>query len=418
MNIQTFIQIIQWAQAVLGLCLSYFVIYTIIGAFTTRKFAPTETKHRYAVLIAARNEETVIGNLLDSIHRQDYPADKITVFVVADNCTDDTAAVARKGGAVCYERFDSEHRTKGFALQFLMQNIHRDYGKDAFDGFFIFDADNLLMPDYITRMNEAFDAGEKIVTSYRHTKNLDDNWISASYAIHWLRTVRAEHRARSFLHLATRIQGTGILIHEELLRNGWNFTSLTEDRELCAHAVGDGYRISFQYEAVFYDEQPTDLKIALRQRLRWSKGNLWVFFREGWRLVRGIFRQHGVQRFVCYDMLCIVFPSALFTVLFTLLLITLSTIAAHFRLSVLFIGLFGGFLGSWGFNMLLAAYTLIMERKRLPRMKWYRILWFIFTFPIFPIIGTITMCIALFTKVEWKPIPHVSDTKIAEMAKK
>ncbi len=412
------IKIIQCIQSLLTLCFSHFALYTVLGAFTTRKFAPTETKHRYAFLIAARNEEAVIGNLLDSIKRQHYPADKITVFVVADNCTDATASVARDGGAVCYERFDSTHRTKGYALQFLMENIHRNYGRDAFDGYFIFDADNLLNPDYVERMNEAFDAGEKIVASYRHTKNLDENWISASYGIHWLRTVRTEHRGRARLGLATRIQGTGVLLHEELLRDGWNFTSLTEDRELCAHAVADGYRISFQYDAVFYDEQPTDIKIAFRQRIRWAKGNLWVFFHEGWRLFRGIFRSRGVQRFVCYDMLMVSFPQPFFSVLLTVLLTVFSTIAAKGSIPVCLAVLFGGLGGAWLSGMLLAAYTLFMERARLPRMPWYRVLWYVLTFPSFDLIGKITMCIAAFTKVEWKPIPHTSDLKIEEMARK
>ena len=75
-----------------------------------------------------------------------------------------------------------------------MKCIDRDYGVDSYEGYFIFDADNLLKGDYITRMNEAFDAGEKIVTSYRNTKNFGDNWISASYALHWMRTQRTEHR--------------------------------------------------------------------------------------------------------------------------------------------------------------------------------------------------------------------------------
>ncbi len=412
------IKIIRAVRAVLDLCFSHFALYTVLGAFTTRKFARTERLHKYAILIAARNEETVIGNLLESIRQQDYPTELITVFVVADNCTDDTAKIARAGGAVCYERFDDAHRTKGFALQFLMKNIHRDYGKDAFDGFFLFDADNLLMPDYITRMNEAFDEGERIVTSYRHTKNFDDNWISASYAIHWLRTVRTEHRGRSLLGLATRIQGTGVLLHKDFLRDGWNFTSLTEDRELCAHAVADGERISFCFDAVFYDEQPTDLKIAFRQRLRWSKGNLWVFFHEGKRLLKGIFKTRGLQKFVCYDMLSITFPQPLFSVILSVLLAIFCTVEAHGSLPILLSVVLGGLFGAWLGAMLLAAYTMLMERARLPKMKWYRILWYIFTFPIFDLIGKITMCIALFTKVEWKPIPHTADTNITEMVKK
>ena len=124
------------------------------------------------LLFQQRNEKNVIGNLLDSIKKQDYPKELLTVFVIADNCTDNTAEIARSHGAICYERFDDEHKTKGFALQYLFEKIEEDYGCMSFEGYFVFDADNLLKSDYISRMNDAFDAGEKIITSYRNTKNL------------------------------------------------------------------------------------------------------------------------------------------------------------------------------------------------------------------------------------------------------
>ena len=266
----------------------YRTFFKITGVFLTRKFPKAKTQHKYAILVAARNEETVIGQLVESIRAQDYPSELVTIFVVADNCTDNTAAVARDYGAICYERFDNEHRTKGFALQFLVECIRKDYGIDAFEGYFIFDADNLLKRDYISNMNDSFDAGEKIVTSYRNTKNFDDNWISASYGIHWLRTVRNEHRPRSFFHLATRIQGTGFLFAHEVIKDGWNYTSLTEDRAFCADAVAQGYKISYNNEAEFYDEQPVDIKIAMRQRIRWAKGRMACFFRYCFKLFYGL----------------------------------------------------------------------------------------------------------------------------------
>ena len=103
---------------VLSFMLAYKTLYRIVGLLFTRKFKPAKTNHKYAILIAARNEQSVIGNLLDSIENQDYPKELLTVFVVADNCSDNTAQIARQKGAVCYERFDTEHKTKGFALQF------------------------------------------------------------------------------------------------------------------------------------------------------------------------------------------------------------------------------------------------------------------------------------------------------------
>ena len=278
----------QFIFAALGIWTFHLTTYKIIGFFFTRKFKKTQNKHKYAICIAARNEQAVIGNLLSSIKMQDYPEELLTVFVVADNCTDSTAEVARMNGAVCYERFDDTRRTKGFALQYLFKNIEKDYGTDSFEGYFIFDADNLLNSDYVTRMNEAFDAGEKIVTSYRNTKNFDENWLASTYAIHWLRSIRYRHRPRSVLRLATNIQGTGFLFASELVKNGWNYTSLTEDRAFTADAVAMGYPISYCDAAMFYDEQPTKLKVALRQRLRWSKGHLMAFSETGPSLLMNV----------------------------------------------------------------------------------------------------------------------------------
>ena len=274
---------------ILSIMLIYKYAYWAIGVFFTRKFKPAKKNHKYAILIAARNEKNVIGNLLDSIKKQDYPSDLITTFVVADNCTDNTAEIARDHGAICYERFDSEHRTKGFALEFLLDKIEEDYGRMSFEGYFIFDADNLLNTDYISRMNDAFDEGCKIITSYRNTKNFDENWISSTYALHWLRSIRANHRARSVLRLATNIQGTGFLFTNEIVKNGWHYTSLTEDRALTADAVAQGYQITYNDAAMFYDEQPTSLKVALRQRTRWSKGHLQAFVESGPYLFINIF---------------------------------------------------------------------------------------------------------------------------------
>ena len=274
---------------ILSICVIHKAFYFVIGMFFTRKFKPAKKQHKYAIMIAARNEKYVIGNLIDSIHKQDYPSDKYTIFVVADNCTDDTAEIARKKGAIVYERFDDVNKTKGFALQYLVKNIEKDYGIESFEGYFIFDADNLLKSNFISKMNDAFDEGCKIITSYRNTKNFDENWVASTYAIHWIRSIRTNHRARSVLRLATNIQGTGFLFTNEIIKNGWNYTSLTEDRALTADAVAQGYQITYQDEAEFYDEQPVSVKVALRQRLRWSKGHLQAFVESGPYLFINIF---------------------------------------------------------------------------------------------------------------------------------
>ena len=451
---------------------SYKIIYTIVGIFATRKFKPAKEQHKYAVLVAARNEENVIGNLIDSIRQQDYPAELVDIFVVADNCDEDdlTAEVSRQMGAVCYERHDMEHRTKGFALQYLVECIRRDYGLDTYEGYFVFDADNLLKEDFISRMNDAFDAGEKIVTSYRNTKNFDDNWISASYGIHWLRTVRFEHRARSLFRLATRIQGTGFLFAWEVIKDGWNYTSLTEDRAFCADAVANGYKISYNDKAEFYDEQPVDMKAAWVQRVRWAKGHIMAFTETAPTLIKHVFVTGGKAnspemtgktelstwkklinnlrlRFMSFDMISVVYPRAIPTLFKKAVIFaaqvylicmgamavtaengppTLNSLLRLFKLELVFknplyaipmliafyllITVFS-YLGS----ILTPIYIFIVERKRIMKIKWYKKIWFCITFPIFEIIGKLSMYVALFRNVEWKPTPHNARISINEL---
>lgn len=463
-TLEIIIDVIEILFAILSALYFMRVVYVVIGIFATRRFKPAKKQHRYAVLVAARNEETVIGNLINSLRAQDYPSELIDIFVVADNCTDKTAEVARSLGVYCYERNDTSRRTKGFALQFLVNCIKSDFGIESYDGYFIFDADNLLKKDYITRMNESLDAGEKIITGYRNTKNFDDNWISASYGVHWLTTVRFENRARSMLHLATRIQGTGYMFASDLIKDGWNYTGLTEDRAFCADAVAKGYKISFNNRAEFYDEQPVNFKIAMRQRIRWAKGNLNVCAETGGKLLKHIFVTEGVanrdvpkekgngvkrlfnnlrQRFMSFDMLTIVFPYSfagfvrkiLVSVLKTaavivsasyfsniampsvLKLLNVNLLPTDTRYAVLFVALISiiSFWISYFSRSLLAIAVFVFERKRIMKIKWYKKIWFCLTFPLFDTIGKIATLIAVFTKVEWKPIPHTAAISISEI---
>ena len=126
---------------------AYQVVYLFVGLFKKPEVPQMAERHRIAVLICARNEEAVIGQLLASIHQQTYPAEFVDTFVAADNCTDRTADVASEAGACVYERFNRERVGKGYALEFLLECMERD--DRVYDAYLILDADNLLDEHYI-----------------------------------------------------------------------------------------------------------------------------------------------------------------------------------------------------------------------------------------------------------------------------
>ena len=141
----------------------------------------TNKKHKFMAIIPAHNEEMVVVSLIESLKNQTYDKDLYDIYVIADNCTDNTAKVAEQAGAIVYKRFDSVNKTKGFALNwFLQQKIKENADYDA---FFVFDADNIVDKNFITAMNQKLCEGEDVVQGYRDIKNPTDNWITAGYAL-------------------------------------------------------------------------------------------------------------------------------------------------------------------------------------------------------------------------------------------
>lgn len=391
--------------------------YQILGFFVkAKKYPATDKLNTYSFIIAARNEECVVGNLIESIRLQDYGGRIANIFVVADNCTDNTAELCRSLGAIVYERSDKERARKGYALQFLFENIRRDFGIDHCDGYFIFDADNLLAPDFVSRMNEAYEDGFKIVTSYRNTKNFDTNFISAAYGLHFCHNSLGRHRPRSVLGVGTHLTGTGYLIDSGLLRDGWNYVNFTEDDEITLVMAGKGVKVEYCEAAEFFDEQPHDIVTVFNQRVRWAKGRLTNFFLHGAQALKGIFVHHS---FTCYDMFTHYFPYGLFSWIlgiiypvtaFALGIITNTNDYGGMALNLL------STLGSMYLSELLAgAMTAVRERRHI-RCTSSKLLLYVLLFPWYTMISVPVYLVAVFKNVTWVPIKHDDNRRIDSLA--
>ena len=402
----------------------YQLVYLVIGVIRRNHWTQSQDAkiHRYAAVISARNEAGVIAELIHSLKEQRYPQDCLDIYVVADNCTDNTAEVSRQAGAIVYERFNQNKKGKGYALDFLFRTLHHE-GRDKYDGYMIFDADNLVDPNFTAEMNKVFDSGNYgAITCYRNSRNFGDNWISSGYAIWFLREARFLNFPRMLLGTNCHVSGTGFLINADVIREngGWPFHLLTEDIQFSVDCAIQGKRIGYCDKAVVYDEQPTTFRQSWDQRLRWSKGFYQVDREYTLPLLKGCFRR-GRLGTSCYDMFVTVAPGMLLTLLMILFngVILAACLTQPAYLATRIIHETVGFMGSavWNFYVGLLFYgliTVLSEWRHIDAAPVQK-LGYVLTFPIFMFTYIPISIAALVQKVEWKPIYHTATKKINEL---
>lgn len=412
---QTVITINAVIMALFFVCYSYQFFYVAVALLKRKKFTCRNENHRIAVLIAARNEENVIGQLLDSIHAQkNYPMDHVDIYVGADNCTDDTARVARERGAIVFERHDTVHVGKGYVLNEMLKRIKRP-GRKHYDAYLVLDADNILDPNFISEIEKVYSSGYEIVTCYRNSKNYGDNWISAGYALWFLRESQFLNHARFNLGTSCAVSGTGFLFSQKVLDDcgGWHFHLLTEDIEFTVHSVVRGLKIGYCHDAILYDEQPTGFRQSWRQRLRWARGYLQVFGKYGKDLLRGI--AHG--SFSCFDMTMNIMPAAIlsFIGVFANGIAAVYGLVAGQDISVIGESLLSMLLNTYLTLLIIGGSATISEWKRIYAPAWKKVV-YTFTFPLFMFTYIPISFAALFARrVTWKPIVHTRSASLADI---
>lgn len=388
----------------------YFSLTGFIGILRKKKtqFLEVEARNRFAILVPARNEEAVIGNLIDSLEAQNYPKELYTIYVIPNNCIDRTEEVARNHGAMVI-RCDEVTKTKGDVLNYAFRRLQ----KYAIDAYIVFDADNVVHPDFLKHMNNCLESGYEVAQGYRDAKNPSDNWLSGSYALFYLFQNVFFNRARMSLNGSASINGTGFMIKKSLIDTfGFETYTLTEDVEFTGQCALRGQKIAFVEEAITYDEYPTFFHASWKQRKRWSAGILECMKRYSWKLFKNY---RKTQELSSLDM-ALVYLGPLWQVIGfvgTLMLMIFHFLGIHlydlfsyfFAFGILF------FVLSYFLGVVLELFVLWYKDKKISSVTTG-----IFLFPIFVMTWIPINIVCLIKKhTKWEEIRHNRSVEIKDV---
>ena len=374
----------------------WFLAVALFALKKPRPYARCAPRTRFACLVAARNEEAVIGALVESLREQDYPNALYDIFVIPNNCTDNTEAAALTAGAKIFRCFEPI-RCKGDALhEAVAWLLPRGY-----DAFCVVDADNVADAQFLARMNDAFCAGAQVCKGAMRVKNPYDSWLSGCYGLYFTLFDTFFSRARMSCGLSSKLVGTGFAVHRAVLKRfgGWNTSTIAEDAEFAALCAANGVRVCFVPNALTYDEAPNDFAVSLRQRRRWCSGIMDAAVKMDAALAAAL---RGSAPLRALDSLLIV--NAPFLQALMLLPLTLTLISALMGGTLLALALRGALslaastLGLMAFAALLAVLGGYRDR---------RIVRTIMGFPLFMAAWLPIQIVSLVSRTRsWQPIVH------------
>lgn len=235
--------------------------------------APPETEETpfFSIIVPAHNEQEMIAGTAEKILAFDYPEDRFALYVVADNCTDDTAERARRAGANVLERTDAVNKGKGHALAHALEQIKQKGGTS--DAILFLDADSSPNKDYLRVMARYIVRGDGMIQGRYDVDGPDRTWFTRLTSVSFVLRNRWQFPAVDALGLTLPLRGSGMCFAAPVIdRIGWTAHGLTEDTEMTLRLIRDGVRVSFAPDAVSRQFMPGTPKEAVTQRLRWSAG--------------------------------------------------------------------------------------------------------------------------------------------------
>jgi len=399
----------------LVITLVYSLYFSLVGIYGIIKRNNKQLKsyskiNRFAILIAARNEENVIGNLIDSLKKMDYPKESYEIYVIPNNCKDKTEEVSKKHGAKIIE-CTINTKTKADVLRYTFDKLKNN----NYDAYLIFDADNIADRNFIKEMNTVLNNGYNVAQGLREAKNPNDSWVSGSYAIYYMLSNLFINWSRHKIGTSCSVNGTGFMVSKKIIdKYGFNTKSLTEDIEYSSLCALNNEKIYFAKTAITYDEHPESFIVSIKQRKRWSAGTIKCMNLYSKELLKQFFKTKNIALLDMYFVFMspliqiLSFMNILFIPIFRILKINLF----FFDLHMLITGIISSIV-SYILTTLFAIIVVIFEKKKvLPLLKG------ILFFPLF-IFSWVPIHIYCFIKKQdtWEEIKHSKNIKIDDLIK-
>ncbi len=386
----------------------YFALTGLYAFKKSKRKAVSNKLNKFGILIACRNEEQVIGELIDSIKKNDYDKKYYDIIVIPNNCTDHTKERALECGAKIID-VDIPTKTKGEVLKYTFNKL-----KDSdYDAYIIIDADNLLHENFLSKMNEALNSGFLVAQGFRDAKNPSDNWITGSYAMFYYIQNFFFNKARMSLNASAAINGTGFCVAKKIIDElGFNTKTLTEDSEFTGICAINNIQVGFVKDAITYDEHPLKFKDSWHQRKRWTTGTISCLKLYAKDLLKTFFKAKKISAldmFLFYSapliqLVAFLLPTALFIWNFCVGLMHEKIVIDYG--SILF------FILLYVLNVLLNIFIIKLYKKDLKtHMKG------IVFFPFFILTWIPINLVCLFKKeTTWKPIKHTRNIEIEHIS--
>lgn len=409
---------------IIGVPLLVQILYVLFAWVKKKKFPKSDKLARIAFIIPAYNEESVIYDTVkDALDNQDYPKELFDVYVVADNCTDNTAKLAEQAGAkvMIHNDPDPAHH---MALYPLKYGIDKLLEMDKYDLIVHLDADNHMNKEFSRLMNDAYQSGVDFARPYEGALNATQNFYTKACTLFYTFDSRYGSRVRERLNIAAHINGSGATMSTKMLKacGGYDSKTISDDAEFNFNRMLEGYKGHYVEDAIVYEDMPSSFKDTLNRNKRIYNGGVKLLKTKLLTMLGKFFttgRISYIEMFMSYIFIFLTFILCTWIPLYYIFDFTFVSLAAygHIEISLMDVSYYQSIL--WNtiyimagillslflfFGIIQGLVLVLIDYKKMGAKSPKELISAALLFPCFLFVYVVTLCMGAFSKPGWNKI--------------